>query len=72
LLIEKNDAIALANALHLLRDDPGLRIQLGHQAREIALAHFTVQAMTSKYESLWQMVVQRSSVPRAIVPRPKD
>jgi glycosyltransferase involved in cell wall biosynthesis len=72
LLIEKNDAIALANALQLLRDDPALRIRLGQQAREMALAHFTVQAMTMKYESLWRSVMQRSSVPRAVVPRPKD
>jgi glycosyltransferase involved in cell wall biosynthesis len=45
-LIEKNDVKGLAIALTTLRDHPDLRVQLGKQARQKAVANFTVEAMT--------------------------
>ena len=72
ILIEKNDAIALANALKLLRDHPEVRVQMGKDAREMALANFTVEAMTEKYESLWRELKARSRVPRIRVGKLKD
>lgn len=72
ILIEKNDVTGLANALQQLRDDPAQRLQLGKQARELAIAHFTATTMAAHYQQLWQTLLQRPPVPRAIVPRPKD
>jgi glycosyltransferase involved in cell wall biosynthesis len=72
LLIEKNDVTGLAHALRTLRDDPPLRIQLGQQAREMALRHFTVEAMTTQYEQLWHDLTRRPRSPRFWIPRPKD
>lgn len=72
LLIEKNDAIALAAALRRLRDDSELRLQLGQQARQVAIAQFTVDAMTASYEKLWQQILAKPQSPRLRVPRPKD
>ncbi|MBW4541167.1 MAG: glycosyltransferase [Myxacorys chilensis ATA2-1-KO14] len=72
LLIEKNDVDGLAIALQRLRDDPALRIQLGQAARDMALANFTVEAMTQRYKQLWQDVMARSRSSRLRVPRPRD
>lgn len=72
LLIEKNDVDGLAQALQTLRDDPIQRLHLGKQAREMAVAHFTVEAMTRQYEHLWQQIVTRPQTPRLQVARPKD
>lgn len=72
ILIEKNDIQGLAQALKTLRDDPALRTQLGNQAREMALANFTVEAMTQRYEHLWRELIQRPQSPRFWIPRPKD
>ncbi|MBW4418987.1 MAG: glycosyltransferase family 4 protein [Myxacorys californica WJT36-NPBG1] len=72
LLIEKNDVDGLAIALQRLRDNPALRIQLGQAARDMALANFTVEAMTQRYERLWQDVMTRSRSSRLWVPRPRD
>ncbi len=72
LLIEKNDVAGLTEALRQLRDQPELRLQLGNQARELALKHFTAQAMTEQYKALWQTLIQRPRSPRFRVPRPKD
>lgn len=72
LLIEKNDVAGLTEALRCLRDRPEFRLQLGTQARELALKHFTAQAMTDRYETLWQELIGRSRSSRIIVPRPKD
>ena len=57
LLIEKNDVNGLAKALLKLRDDPQLRIELGQQARKMALEHSTVESMTTSYEQLWEKVL---------------
>lgn len=72
ILIEKDDVTGLAQALQRLRDHPQLRIQLGQQARELAIARFTVAAMTQQYEALWQQLMTKPQSPRLRVPRPKD
>lgn len=72
ILMEKNDVTGLAQAIQKLRDNPSLRHQLGKQAREMAVAHFTVAAMTASYEQLWRSLVTRPQSPRWRVPRPKD
>jgi glycosyltransferase involved in cell wall biosynthesis len=72
ILVEKNDVAGLANALHLLRDNPRLRLQLGQQAREMAVSRFTVDSMTKSYEQLWQNLLFTTQSPRFRVSRPKD
>lgn len=72
LLVKKNDVSELANALQRLRDDRTLRQQLGQHARELALAHFTSEAMTQQYEQLWEKVLSLPRRPRLWVPRPLD
>jgi glycosyltransferase involved in cell wall biosynthesis len=71
-LIEKNDVKGLAIALTRLRDHPNLRVQLGQHAREKAIVNFTVEAMTSGYESLWREVMARPKAPRLWISRPRD
>ncbi|MBD1845384.1 glycosyltransferase family 4 protein [Cyanobacteria bacterium FACHB-63] len=71
-LIEKNDVDGLAKALMRSRDDVPLRLQMGQQARQMALAHYTVEAMTKQYEQLWQELRGKARSPRLRVPRPKD
>ncbi|MBD2460895.1 glycosyltransferase family 4 protein [Oscillatoria sp. FACHB-1407] len=72
LLIEKNDVEGLAQALRRLRDNPQWRSQLGQQARELAIARFTVEAMTHQYEEVWDKVLNSPQKPRLKVPPPKD
>lgn len=72
LLIEKNDVEGLATALRQLRNDPVLRQQLGKQARESAVAQYTVEAMTQHYQQLWQHLLSTPPKPRLRVSRPKD
>lgn len=71
-LIEKDDVGELAKALRSLRDNPTQRIQLGQQARELAVARFTVEAMTGSYKRLWHNLITKPRAPRLRVPRPKD
>jgi glycosyltransferase involved in cell wall biosynthesis len=72
ILVEKNDVAGLANALRLLRDNPLLRLQLGKQAREMAVSRFTVNSMTKSYEQLWRNLLLTAQSPRFRVSRPKD
>ena len=72
LLIDKNDVDGLARSLKRLQDNPEFRQQLGKQARNMALTHFTVETMTYRYETLWRELLDRPPVPRLKVPRPKD
>jgi glycosyltransferase involved in cell wall biosynthesis len=72
LLIDKNDVNGLTQAILQLRDDFTLRSQLGQRAREVAIAHFTVESMTKSYESLWQKLMTTPRSPRIRVPRPRD
>lgn len=72
IVIEKNDVTGLAQAIRQLRDNPTQRLQLGQQARQLALAHFTAETMTQSYETLWRQLVTAPRTPRLRVPRPKD
>lgn len=72
LLIEKNDVAGLVVALYQLRDRPDLRRQFGQQARDRAVAHYTVTAMTTQYQHLWRTLVSRPAAPRWRVPALKD
>ncbi|WP_416674537.1 glycosyltransferase family 4 protein [Egbenema bharatensis] len=72
LLVEKNDVAGLAKALQTLRDDRELRIHLGQQAYQLAIAQFTAKAMTEKYITLWNQVLAAPRTPRFWVPRPQD
>ncbi|MDX2231220.1 MAG: glycosyltransferase [Leptolyngbyaceae cyanobacterium bins.349] len=72
LLIEKNDVAGLVQALQQLRDRPDLRRTLGMQARQMAVSHFTVAAMTTSYQNLWRTLVNRPPVSRLWVSPLKD
>lgn len=72
ILIEKNDVQGLVRALQELRDNPKLRIQLGNQARNFALAQFAAETMAIKYERLWQQILSNPQSPRFRVSRPPD
>jgi glycosyltransferase involved in cell wall biosynthesis len=72
ILIEKDDVSGLVEALQKLRDNAALRFRLGQQARTFAVAHFTVNAMTTTYEHLWQKVITLPAKPRWLIPRPQD
>lgn len=72
LLIKKDDVAGLAQALQRLQEDASLRLRLGTQARVAALAHWTVEAMSAKYEQLWHKLRTAPTKPRLRVPRPRD
>ncbi|MEW6492602.1 MAG: glycosyltransferase, partial [Cyanobacteriota bacterium] len=71
-LMDKDDVDGLAAALRRLRDDSELRTRLGRRAREVAVAHFTVEQMAKNYESLWNKIVSAPPSPRLRVSRPRD
>lgn len=71
LLVEKDDIDGLALALRRLRDDPVLCARLGQRGREVAVARFTVEHMTTSYELLWRKVLAAPPVPRIRVPLPR-
>lgn len=72
LLVEKDDVKGLASAIRRLVNDPDLRERLGQRGREVAIAHFTVEQMTKRYEQIWQSVLAVPQSPRLRVPRPRD
>uniref|UniRef100_B8HNV3 Glycosyl transferase group 1 n=1 Tax=Cyanothece sp. (strain PCC 7425 / ATCC 29141) TaxID=395961 RepID=B8HNV3_CYAP4 len=72
LLVAPNDLEGLSQALTVLRDQPGLRQQMGERARQRAIANFTVEQMTHHYENLWKKVLASPRTPRLWVPRPRD
>lgn len=72
LLIEKNDVAGLAEALRRLRDDGELRDRMAKNARQMALEKYTVGAMTSQFEALWNQLLSTPKVPRINVPHPRD
>ncbi len=72
LLIEKDNVAELTQALQQLRDDPALRLRLGQQARSAAVTHWTVEAMVSQYQQLWQQTLSTATRPRIWVPQLKD
>ncbi|MDX2242415.1 MAG: glycosyltransferase [Leptolyngbyaceae cyanobacterium bins.302] len=71
-LVEKNDVVGLTSALQRLVHDRVLRDRLGQKGRDVAIAHFTAEQMTRRYEQIWQDVLALPQSPRLIVPRPKD
>lgn len=58
-LIAPNDAAALAAALAAYAADPQLRQQHGQAGRERVLSRFSLQAMVSSYQSLYDEVLRR-------------
>jgi glycosyltransferase involved in cell wall biosynthesis len=53
LLVPAGDAASLAGAIKRLRDDPGLRRQLGEAARHRASTDFSMSEMKRKYDLLY-------------------
>lgn len=60
LLVPPGDVGALTRALQCLLHDAGRRRNLGGAARERALANFTVQAMTDRYQTLYREALSRT------------
>lgn len=54
LLVESNHYLQLAEKIRLLKQDPGLRKQLGENARQVALGKFPLSRMIGEYESLYR------------------
>lgn len=54
LLVPSEDTAALAQAIVRLHDDPGLRCKLGERARYCQQMHYSLQAMTRQYISIYQ------------------
>jgi glycosyltransferase involved in cell wall biosynthesis len=71
LLVDSGDIRALADALSMLRDDPGRRARLGAAARARATARLTVGHMVAAYEALWDELLSAHRAPRLLVPRPR-
>jgi glycosyltransferase involved in cell wall biosynthesis len=58
------DESALADAIERLLCDEPLRARLGHNAREFALANFTMERMQKKHEELYaQLLVEKGWTP---------
>lgn len=66
LLVPAGDVLALAEAMQLLLDDPGLRERLGEAARSIA-PRFTAEAVMPGFDELYQQVVSVGRSPMAKV-----
>ncbi len=71
-LVEKNDVDSLARALRKLKEDAGMRDQLGCHGRALATAQFTAAQMAKRYEQIWRSVLEAPRSPRLRVPRPRD
>ena len=71
-LVEKDDVQGLALALHRLVNNPALRDRFGRRGREVAIAHYTAEQMTKRYEQIWRTVLAVPQSPRLRVPRPRD
>ena len=66
LLFESGDEFALRESLHRLMADALLRARFGQTGRERVLANFSIEAMISRYEALYQSVLGRTSRPGAL------
>ena len=53
ILVEPDNDQALANAIERLLGDAALRVELGGNARQFALANFTLKRMHERYEELY-------------------
>lgn len=63
LLVPVRDATALANALAALVQDPALRRQMGHRAREIAVQKFDLDAVIARTLALYEGIAASGSNP---------
>lgn len=52
-LVRPRDPNALANAMRELVENPSLRAELGRNARQHAVSHFSVEAMVDRYQQLY-------------------
>jgi glycosyltransferase involved in cell wall biosynthesis len=57
LLVEADDAEALASALGRLAGDPELRAAMGRRGREVAREHLTAAQMAAAFESLYEEIL---------------
>lgn len=53
ILVQPGDAMALADAIRELVDDPGLQLRLGQAARQRYLACFTLERMADRLSSIY-------------------
>jgi glycosyltransferase involved in cell wall biosynthesis len=58
LLVPRDDAAALADAIRKLLTDGPLRRRLGEQGRRLVLERFTAENMTSAFESLYEELLR--------------
>jgi glycosyltransferase involved in cell wall biosynthesis len=58
LLVPRDDAAALADAIRKLLTDEPLRRRLGEQGRRLVLERFTAEHMTSAFESLYEELLR--------------
>lgn len=61
LYFEHNDAGSLADTIRALSENPGLRVEYGHRARQHARQHFTSARMVLEYEELYSSLTARSA-----------
>jgi glycosyltransferase involved in cell wall biosynthesis len=65
LLVPTNDVAALANALRILQEQPGLRRRLGLTARSRATHRFDLERCGQAFERLFESVCRPSAEPTA-------
>ena len=58
LIVPENDVLALAEALHRLKQDAVLRAKLGRAGRERALAHFTHKRIAEETVEVYQKMIE--------------
>ena len=69
LLVPSDDAEALARALHRLLSDPGLRHELGRQARQRFEQHFTWPVVARRHAELYHAVLGHAKAVEAVPAR---
>jgi len=60
LLVEPNDPVALADAMHRLAGDRALRWRLGRAARRRIVEHFTIDAAIAAHEALYDKIARET------------
>ena len=61
LLVPAQDVAALADAIERLLQDPGLRVEMAHRGREIAVNEFSQQAVVDQTLELYRELLTSSS-----------